>query len=576
MLTLIEIRNFKRFRNVKVELGKNVVFVGPNNSGKTTALQALALWDIGLKQWNEKYFGKPSPEKRPGVTINRNDLISLPVPTANLLWKDLHTREMKRKNGEQDTKNIRIEIVVHGITDGKEWKCGLEFDYANEESLYCRPLRLTEDEKFQRMPIPTEANRVSISFLPPMSGLAAIEPKWERGRIGVLLGEGQTAQVLRNLCFQIYDSPKDNDWKELITQIQMLFGVTLLPPKYIKERGEITMSYQSEEGIELDISSSGRGLQQILLLLAFLYANPQSVLLLDEPDAHLEVLRQRQIYQLLTNLSGKKNSQIIAASHSEVVMNEAADRDIVIAFVGSVPHRIDDRGQQVSKSLKTIGFEQYYQAEQKGWVLYLEGSTDLAILQSFAEILSHSANNILKNSPFVYYVGNQPKAARAHFYGLQEAKRDLVGLAIFDRIDDQLNDSLPLKEMMWKKRELENYLCKERVLLSYAEGKIESDLFSIVEAEERKKIMKDTIAEISNALFTLGRPSPWSDDIKASDEFLDRVFELYFKKLNIQNVLRKTDYHILTEFLLPDEIDNDIIVKLDAIVEIASLAKPTQ
>ena len=70
---------------------------------------------------------------------------------------------------------------------------------------------------------------------------------------------------------------------------------------------------------------------------------------------------------------------MIAASHSEILLNEAADRDVVIAFVGK-PHRMDDRGQQVVKSLKEIGFEQYYQAEQTGWVLYLEGSTDLAIL----------------------------------------------------------------------------------------------------------------------------------------------------------------------------------------------------
>ena len=141
------------------------------------------------------------------------------------------------------------------------------------------------------------------------------------------------------------------------------------------------MAYQDQEGCLLDLSCAGRGLQQTLLLLAHLYANPKTVLLLDEPDAHLEVLRQRQIYQLLTDVAARQGSQIIAASHSEVVLNEAANRDVVIAFVGP-PHRIDDRGQQVLKALTDIGFDQYYQAELKGWALYLEGSTDLAILAS--------------------------------------------------------------------------------------------------------------------------------------------------------------------------------------------------
>ena len=80
------------------------------------------------------------------------------------------------------------------------------------------------------------------------------------------------------------------------------------------------MGYEEKSGTRLDLSSSGRGLQQTLLILAYIYANPRTVLLLDEPDAHLEVLRQRQTYQLITDLAEEKGSQIIAASHSEVVM----------------------------------------------------------------------------------------------------------------------------------------------------------------------------------------------------------------------------------------------------------------
>ncbi|MGH9847534.1 MAG: AAA family ATPase, partial [Blastocatellia bacterium] len=67
MLTNIRIKNFKRFDDVSFELGERVVLIGPNNSGKTTALQALALWEIGLRRLN----GKQS------VAINRRDLIPL-------------------------------------------------------------------------------------------------------------------------------------------------------------------------------------------------------------------------------------------------------------------------------------------------------------------------------------------------------------------------------------------------------------------------------------------------------------------------------------------------------------------
>ena len=118
MLTNLRVKNLKRLEDADIELGRTVVFVGPNNSGKTTALQALALWEIGLRKWVEKRSAKGTPEKRPGVTINRRDLIAVPVPTANLLWRDLHVRAIHKKNGKPNTTNVRIDILVSGVTSG--------------------------------------------------------------------------------------------------------------------------------------------------------------------------------------------------------------------------------------------------------------------------------------------------------------------------------------------------------------------------------------------------------------------------------------------------------------------------
>ncbi len=405
-----------------------------------------------------------------------------------------------------------------------------------------------------------------------MSGLAATEPKWEAGRINVLLGEGQTAQVLRNLCHQLHEQPEPKTgWQEVSNCIKSLFGAQLQPPEFIKERGEITMSYEDQQGCQLDLSCAGRGLQQTLLLLAHLYANPKTVLLLDEPDAHLEVLRQRQIYQLLTDVAARQGSQIIAASHSEVVLNEAANRDVVIAFVGP-PHRIDDRGQQVLKALTDIGFDQYYQAELKGWALYLEGSTDLAILQAFAQTLEHPAAGVLER-PFVHYLTtNLPNRAREHFFGIQEAKPDLVGFALFDRIDKPLAIGTPLTETMWQKREIENYLCMESVLFAYARHDQADDLFGRAEADRRVQTMRESIQEITIALRTLGRPGPWSEDVKASDDFLNPLFDLFFQKIGLPNLLRKTDYHTLARLVPKESIDAEVMAKLDGILAVARKA----
>lgn len=580
MLTKLFLKNFKRFGEVEIELGNPVVFIGPNNSGKSTALQGLVLWDIGLKRWQEKRGGKAAPEKRPGVTINRRDLIAVPIPDANLLWRDLHVRDVQRVRGKTQTKNIRIDIRVEGVTEETSWECGFEFDYANEESFYCRPLRLSEDKNPNRMPVPKGLSNLHMAYLPPMSGLASNETRLDPGAINVRIGEGRTAEVLRNLCYQVVDGKGGAArWKGVCSRIRELFGVALDEPVYIPERGEILMTYRDQSGTKLDISCSGRGLQQTLLLLVHLTVNPSSVLLLDEPDAHLEILRQRQIYQLLTETARAQNSQIIAASHSEVVLNEAADRDVVVAFLGK-PHRIDDRGSQVLKSLKEIGFEQYYQAEQTGWVLYLEGSTDLAILRAFADTLEHPAQPILAR-PFVHYVLNQPQKARDHFHGLREAKSDLVGIAIFDRLDKAFPTvHAQLREYMWTRREIENYICSPETLLAYAENSAREEtigpLFESGEHQTRTQAMQECIEDFVPRAALRDAGDRWWINTKASTDFLDRLFERFFERLSLPNLMRKTDYHALARCVPKERIDPEISEVLDLIVEVAQKAAPLE
>ena len=577
MLTNLSIRNFKRFDHVEIELGDPVLFIGPNNSGKTSAMQALALWNAGLKRWNARRGGSTGPEKRPGVTVNRRDLVAVPTPAANLLWRDLHTRNVRRVDGRPRTDNIRIEILVEGVAGDRKWTCGLEFDYANEESFYCRPLRLTEGRTPDRMPVPPEANKVEVALLPPMSGLAATETRLDQGSVNVRVGEGRTAEVLRNLCFRIH-SERPEQWGRLVEQIKGLFGARLDEPRYVDERGEITMSYR-ENGASLDLSSSGRGLQQTLLILSYMYAaDPGAVLLLDEPDAHLEILRQRQIYRHIKEAASSSGSQVIAASHSEVLLNEAAGTDVVVAFVGQ-PHRIDDRGSQVLKSLKEIGFEQYAQAEQAGWVLYLEGSTDLAILRAFARRLGHADAERALDLPFVHYVGNQMRAVRSHYHGLREALPELRAVVILDEPAADGSDDL-FEFLSWNRREIENYLCSRATLASYAAATAETHIrsehpgpiFVGPEIERRTAAMTEVIGEVEAAMTTLGRGSPWADDTKVSDDFLTPLFEAYYKRLDLPNLMRKTNFHVLADHVPDDEIDPEITEKLDAIVETAAAA----
>lgn len=569
MITHFRIANFKRLEMAELELGNASVFIGPNNSGKTTALQALALWDIGWRRWAEKRDNS-SPTERQGVTINRRDLYAIPVPNAKLLWNDLHTHDSNRSSGKPKTDKVLITLEAEGVHEDKPWRCVLEFYYANDESFYCR---LQEGENGK---VPEGARKHPIVFLPPMSGLAEREHRKEPGEISVLIGEGQTAQVLRNLCWQLFSREDKNAWRNLVEHIDDLFHIRLQEPAYIRERAELKLTYKERNGVELDLSSSGRGCQQVLLLLSFMLANPGAVLLLDEPDAHLEILRQRDVYNLLTDIAEASDAQIIAASHSEVVLQEAAERDVVIAFVGK-PHRIDTRSRgQVKKALESIRMADYYMAEQKGWMLYLEGSTDLAILRKLAERLGSPAKAILHDSvPVIYLSNNKPQEARDHFQGLREAKPDLAGFALFDRLERELHTGSQLTERMWSRREIENYLITPASLRAFILKDLrEGDLIEAAERAHRLEIFEACLEEIRHALAITSKPDPWGPDIKATDDFLDPLFKLYYERLGVPQQVFKRDYHGLADAIPVEEISSEVTDVLNALAEVANCATP--
>lgn len=563
MITQITIRNFKKLDDVSFEVGNPVVFIGPNNSGKTTALQAIGLWALGTIKWyGARKDGKPRAKKRSGVPINRNDLLMLPVSTASLLWSKTSVRRGTKKNGKPATENIVIQIIVEGRIKNNAYKVGFEFDYANSESFYVRVIE-GEDQL-------ETAIQEKVAFLQPMSGLGKEETKLVSGAIDRLIGEGKTAEVLRNICYQLYAPEKDtpinlNAWEQVKTIIQDRFGVTLSDPVFIAERGVVELKYK-EKGVEYDLASMGRGCLQTLLLLAYLFLHPQAILLLDEPDAHLEVLRQREIYNLLVETSTRLGSQIIIASHSEVVLNEAADKNTVVAFIGS-PHTLN-KASHLRKSLTDIGWEKYAAAEQKGYVLFLEGSTDLDMLRAFAKILEHPTTDELQRPNVIYLNTNLPHKAQEQFQAIKEAFPALKGFAVFDRLDGDISDGNGLEVRSWRRREFENYFCSPELLCRFAESFGEG-LF----AKEPRKIMEDILAEELATTVRNDLSHRFWQDTKVSTDFLPIIFKKFKEGFpSIGKDINKSEYFRVISFMRSEEVDQDIKDVLDALQKIFSSA----
>ena len=63
------------------------------------------------------------------------------------------------------------------------------------------------------------------------------------------------------------------------------------------------------------------------------------MLLLDEPDAHLHFILQREILDLLMSVAKDRDCKLIIATHAEVLL-AGSDPDQIVSFVGAHPKRL--------------------------------------------------------------------------------------------------------------------------------------------------------------------------------------------------------------------------------------------
>ena len=587
LLHYLKIENFKRFgEEQSIELDHPAVLIGPNNCGKTSAIQALALWSQAVRTWYE-VRKESSAKERTATSLNRLKIVAVPVTRTRFFWHNLQVRRGNR--------DIPLLITVGVLFEGKVQPLTMRFRSQGDELVYCTP----DEASMANMSLIRYAASLRVELLYPMSGLDTEEPILQSGRVDVLLGQGRTADVLRNLCLAVLtDVP--SDWEKVKQLMQRLFRVELGDPQQTT-RGSITLSYR-QDGMkdDLDISSAGRGMQQMLLVFAYLYSHKGSVLLVDEPDAHLEILRQKQVYVLLRDIAHENGSQVVLVTHSEVILDEALDNNLTLLLEGQT----DDlaKKQDIRNSLKHFGAAHYLKARDRRYVLYVEGGTDVDMLRAFAERLNHPVTRTWDEKINAFYVQNnfpdQNAEAelerveggfgitpRKHFSGLRGMLPDLNGLAILDNDGKNRQDSDEggLCICYWKRYEAENYFITPELLRTYALSHYPvDDLFSaenhVLIDEVLAEVVCDDIFDGNKADYQVWRESPpeparliWES--RTEHRKMSQFAEAFFRNLaNRQHgamLLKKGQFHcLIAQATLSPAAEADVRQKLDLLEEL--------
>ena len=457
MIRKVVLRRFKRFEEESFDLDGPVILAGPNNCGKTTVLQAITAWSQALVHWQKLNDFRKHGGAYTKAPLSRLAFNSVPLPSFDLLWRD------RKYSGT-------VEIEVH--TDQAQ-PFVVEFIADSTEQIFVRPKAQVPADVAQKF-------NLDVVYVATVAGLSVEEPIHHPDYITTLLGRQKPGDVIRNL---LLNASKGNAWSRLTAAVQRLFGVELLVPT--TPGGVIQCEYREKAGgPSFDLLSAGSGFRQVIALLATLFTRQGSVVLVDEPDAHLHVFLQDTIFAELKKAAGETKSQLILATHSEVIFNSASPEQICVVM--GKPRRLAS-GEEVAKLRKAMGvLEQsdLIAALSAPGVLYLEGFTDLNLLREWATALDHPLRDYLNRTPF--WRAKKPPGRddasevppKDHYEALRLVKADMNAVWLLDSDGKPVADSTAIPQQgrlnrsLWARYEAESYLLHPASLARFIDSNV--------------------------------------------------------------------------------------------------------
>lgn len=562
MIRLVTLKGFKRFGEVNFAIPGHIVMAGPNNTGKTTLLQAIAAWELGFRRWREMNDLNPRKNGYRWQELERLAFSAVAVRSFDMLWKN-----------RQRQQPFEIGVQVDGLP-----LVTMEFKFQSGGSMRVRP-KATPAITAQVLQHPSL--QIRSTFIPAMSGLAREERRLaDDEALDDLLAQGRPGEILRNLMVKAH---RDEDgWRLLNSSVGRLFDYELLPPQ---AGAQLICEYRhvgADNAPKFDIASAGSGFLQVLLLLTLLLTQHQSaaapnlVLLIDEPDAHLHVILQRTIYGELRAVASSRNAQLFVATHSEIIVNNVEARELYLMY--GTPRLVqgDLERKHLVESFGALTHSDILEADGARGVLYTEDFTDVDVLQAFARVLGDEESLRLLTRDLLTKSSRAPLpdglgefSPKKHWDMLKLVNDQLPALELLDgdNTKNQAPDSVTgspdaMQRVRWRRYEAESYLINPSALQRFVEKRLggaeaAAGQVAALLAELTRVLQREFVADPMN-------PVPLVEGYFRSEPISKTLLPGLLQAAGLNNVPKREFFEIAAQFQ-PEEVHPEIIERLNQI-----------
>ena len=495
-LKSIHLQNFKQFDSFIVSCSKSNILTGPNNAGKSTALDALRITADVLRYTQRRKPGRKSLADIGVCAYHQLPQSALSIPIENIA-----------KNYSDDDASVIVKND-QGVT----LYIYLHPEKAIDVFMEAGGALPTTGVKFRNL------FDVDLCIVPTMGPFEETEKYLNDDYVDANRNTRRSARHFRNIVFRMPEA-EFLDYQELVQETWP--GVKLLRPEL--EGQSLTMMY--EEGrIPREVHWSGFGLQMwFQMLLQIMRGGAESIFVLDEPDIYLHADIQRR----LLKISQAKFGQLFLATHSTEIINEANPGDILMVRKDSRgAKRVTDEKsyRELFQYLGSSENAEFARVARAKRIIFFEGN-DRKILKKLASKLN--VGSVIEDTDTVFVkiggFGQWQKVTHTKWSLSELFEMDVKIAALFDRdYRSTLEVDLFLENTdfsdicckILRRKEIENYALSVPSLvrlisreaakksIELSDSDIEALLLSISDA-----LFVDVMANISGQCVTFARKS---------------------------------------------------------------------
>ena len=139
---------------------------------------------------------------------------------------------------------------------------------------------------------------------------------------GTMSGNNESPLLKKLIVNMSTELNKETEYIQAVNRLEEIFNDYIGPEKYLQitEENVIVKFHSSEESHKIGFLSSGERHLLVLLTIFVIEGNNRQLFMIDEPEISLNMIWQRQLLPLLSELA--PNAEIIVASHSPSVARE--------------------------------------------------------------------------------------------------------------------------------------------------------------------------------------------------------------------------------------------------------------